>query len=301
MSKHGSKISGVWAAIITPFQNDGTLDLGGVKAIVDYMIDAKLEGVLVAGNTGEFTQLSIDERKLLVKTACEAANGKIKVLASSCAHWTEGTLDYIRYFDSIGLDYHLINPPYDTPTSDQGVVDYSEEVAQAAEAGIVIHNHEGFPGAYLSPELIAKISKISNMAGVKDVAPFEHNSKTLEAVKAAGTHDTFGVVSANERTILAGFSIGLDGTMGVASMVAPKYVKQIYDSIAANDVHTARALQEKIDPVYESVSVTPFPGCLKVGVELLGLSAGAPRRPHALAPAGTKEKLRKVFRQADLI
>lgn len=290
--------SGVYTAAVTPFNKDESVDFGALREIVEVMVDAKLNGILIAGNTGEFTMMTPEERKQVVKAACEAAAGRIKIIASSCAHWTAGTLDFIEYADSVGVDFHLINPPYDTPTSDQCVIDYFEEICAAAKAGIVIHNNAAFPNACLTPEMLARLAKIDNLVGVKDVCPFSHYSKVLQLT---ADNDSFSVFSGYEDTILAGFAIGVDGTMGTASMVAPKLVKQLYDYVQANDLNSAREIQKKINVIADAVLEMPFPAGLKLGCELVGIPAGIARRPLGPAPEGLKERIAAAFRSVGLI
>ena len=290
--------SGVYAAAITPFNKDESLDFGALREMIDIMVDAGLDGLLIAGNTGEFTLMSPEERKALVKASVEAAAGRIKIIASSCAHWTAGTMDFIKYHDSVGVDFHLINPPYDTPTSWECEKAYFEEICEAAEAGIVIHNNAAFPNACLTPEQLAELAEIDNLIGVKDVCPFSHYSRTLQLTR---DNETFSVFSGYEDTILAGFAIGVDGTMGTASMVAPKLVKQLYDYVQDNDLNSAREIQKKINVIADAVLEMPFPSGLKIGCELVGIPAGIARKPLGPAPAGMKERIEAAFRSVGLL
>lgn len=282
------QIYGMIAAMPTPFKADESIDMEGVKTLLQHLIDGGLTCVLIGGSTGEYSLMTMEERKALIKTACEYGKGKIDILAgASCARPVH-TKEMVDFAAEAGADFALVIPPYYLKTSDQGIIDYYKEIAADSKIGIVIYNYPAATGVALSPELLLELGKIPNVIGIKDTDEMEHTSKLIAQFK-----DTdFAVINGCEHLIMGTLACGGEGTMGIIHNLVPDLMMDIYNAAKANDFVKAREINAKLTNLYTLMEEEPYPGPIKAALGLLGLPGGVPRKPIVPPSNEMVEKLR---------
>jgi 4-hydroxy-tetrahydrodipicolinate synthase len=292
------KLKGMIAAQPTPFKADESIDFEGVSTLLEHLIKAKMSAVLIGGSTGEYSLMSVDERKALISHACKVAGGRIDLIAGASTSRPDSTKDLIKHAKEAGADFALVIPPYYLQTSEQGIIDYYKEVAEDAGIGIVIYHYPAATCVTLSPELILELSKIENVVSIKDTDDMEHTSKLINLFK---DNDDFTVINGSEHIIMGVLSAGGDGTMGIVHNLVPEMMMEIYNSFQANDVVRAREINYKLLSIYSLMEEEPYPGPVKAALEMLGLPGGIPRRPIVPPSEGMKAKLREELKKLGLL
>ncbi len=293
------KLYGMIPAMPTPFKEDSSIDYDGVKRLLNHLIDGGVHAILVGGSTGEYSLMTPEERRSLIKTACEEANGRVPIIAGTGCHRPEDTIALTQYAAEVGADAALVLPPYYMQTSRQGIIDYFKTVAENSPIGIVIYNYPSATGVDLDPELIFELSKIDKIVGLKDTADLEHTCKVIALTK---DNENFGVVNGFEHLIMGTLASGGDGTMGIVHNLAPREMVRIYDLIVKeNNLAEALKISQRLTPLYTYMEEEPFPGPVKAALDIMGLPGGLPRRPITPPSDAMKEKLEKALKEAGLI
>jgi 4-hydroxy-tetrahydrodipicolinate synthase len=166
---------GLWAAILTPFTEDGDLDLAGLRELVRHLTDRlHIDGIFCTGVMGEFWALTKEERKRAVETVVDAARGRCRVIAHTGHHSTRETVELTRHAQEVGADFAiLINPYFPAVPDDRMIVRWFEEVCSQVEIGVWMFD-TGFAGYGLSAEVTARIAQIENVCGIKIVRDRAH-------------------------------------------------------------------------------------------------------------------------------
>ena len=281
---------GMIPAMPTPFDEQGNIDFDAYKALIDHLVDGGVHCLLAGGSTGEYSLMTIEERKSVIKAAVDYSAGRVPVMAGTSAYRTEDTLELTKYAEEVGADCALVITPYYMKTSDEGLVDYFKTIAAQSNIGIVIYHYPSATGVELSPEFIAELSKVDGIVGVKNTADQEH---TCKVIGLTSDQEDFAVLTGYEHLILPTLAVGGDGATGIIPNLIPKEIVKIYDLfVNEKDIDGAIQLNQKLIPLYDYVEAEPSPGPVKAGLDIIGLKGGTVRAPLVPASEELKEKMR---------
>ena len=290
-------IKGVYAAMPTPMLGDESLDVENIAAQVNRCAENGLDGILIGGNSGEFPSLSLEERKLLFKTAVEAAAGRLKIVACTGANTTRWTKELCSYAGEIGADYVLVMTPYDPATTEEGLVAFYEEIADFTKPGVMIYHYPDATNVTMSADDIAKLARHKNIVGIKNVADLSSSVAIINATR----HQSFSTLSGLDEVFLGTLACGGEGFMGVGAAVAPALCREIYDNYVAGNMEKAQECHRKLCRIMEVVFALPFPGSLKASVEVQGYSCGHARRPSAAIDQEGRRQLQNILVQTGVM
>jgi 4-hydroxy-tetrahydrodipicolinate synthase len=280
---------GMIPAMPTPFDEQGKFDIEAYQQLIEHLIDGGVHCLLAGGSTGEYSLMSLEERKNVLKAAVEAANGRVPVMAGTSAHRTEETLELTKYAAEIGAACALVITPYYMKTSEKGLIDYYTNLAQQSDIGIVIYHYPAATNVELSPELIAELSQIDGIVGVKNTTDQEHTCKVIALTK---DQEGFSVLTGFEHLILPTLAVGGHGATGIVHNLVPREIVQLYELFTKEkDLVGAIALNQKLLPLYDDVEAEPVPGPVKAGLDIIGLKGGTVRSPLVPASAELKQKM----------
>ena len=159
--------SGVIAAIVTPFDEAGRVDASALRTITNYLIDGGVHGIMTTGGTGEFPHLLPQERRLVTQTVVQEAAGRVPVIAGTAACSTRETILLTNDAAEAGANAAIITAPYYFPLPENALHDHYTEVARATRFPIVVYNNPSYTGNNLSPALIARLSNLEHIIGLK--------------------------------------------------------------------------------------------------------------------------------------
>jgi len=283
---------GIYVPLITPFNDDETIDFPSYKKVIDFVIESGVHGLLVGGTTGEYHVMSLEERKSLIKAGCEYAAGRVPVMAGVGGFTAKDTIELANYAAECGAAFGLVLPPYYHHTSDEGVVEFYKEVAAKSKVGIVIYNYPGATSVDMPPEMIYELSQEENIVSVKESADFGHLCKVLALTKDV---DNFTVFTGEEHFILPTFAVGGQGAFGILINLLPKEMVEIYELVVEKgDIQAARELNNKIKGIYDLMEVegNPYPGPVKAGMDMIGIKGGRVRKPLTQPTDDLKAKMK---------
>lgn len=276
MSFTSPRFGRVLTAMATPFDNDGTLDLGGAQELARYLVAHGSEGLAVSGTTGESAVLTDDERLALIEAVSSAVT--VPVLAGTTTNDTAHSVLLTSQAESLGAAGILAVTPYYNRPSQAGLVAHFSAVAEATNLPVVLYDIPARTGRKIQMETtISLATEVSNIVAIKDA------SGDIESAGAliAQAPDGFELYSGDDALTLALMAGGGVGVISVASHWVGTLMKTCLEAFVAGDVDRAKQLEAALLPSYEFESSDDWPNPLpaKAMLRVLGLPAGQCRLP----------------------
>lgn len=272
------QLRGVLTALATPFDRDGEVDQGLLRALVDRSLDGGVHGVVACGSTGEFSALSSDERRLVVETVVDQVGGRVPVIAQTGATSTAEAVRLSRHAQAVGADVIMVVAPYYEPLSVEETLTYLREVAGSVDIGVMLYNLPGATGVDLHPDTVGALAReVDNIRYIK-------NTTTDMAQSAQLIHSHADVLSTFvgwDSLLLASLAEGAAGVMAGTANVVPAELVAVYDAVSVGDLDQARVAWARVYPLIEAIMAQPFIPAVKAGIAAVGFPIGAPRSPVA--------------------
>jgi 4-hydroxy-tetrahydrodipicolinate synthase len=285
-------IEGVLTAMVTPFGDDGALDVAAARRLARYLVEHGSHGLVVAGTTGESPTLSDAEKLELLDAVRDEVGGEAMVICGTGSNDTRHSTELTRAAAEAGADAVLVVTPYYNKPNRAGLRAHFEAVAEAAgNTAVILYNIPSRCVINLDPEFLAELAgEIPNVAAVKQA-----NNDEL------GPIDGLDVLAGNDEIFLRCLELGGTGGILVSSHLAGSRMRDLYDAAAAGDFDSAREIDESLQPIYEATTVTANPIPVKAGVEMLGLIGGKLRLPMVEADDEQRAAVRSALERNGLL
>jgi 4-hydroxy-tetrahydrodipicolinate synthase len=262
----------VLTAIVTPFKQDGSLDLERFQALCRYLVDHGSDGLVVTGTTGEAPTLSDEERLVLYAAAVEEVGERATVVAGTGTYSTAHSVHLTERAHELGVDGFLVVTPYYNKPPPRGIVEHFKTIADVTDKPIVVYNIPGRVVLNLETETIAELAEIPNVSAVKQAnADLEQARRIVELGLA--------LYAGDDDIVLPFLEVGGLGGVCVHTHVVGPRVKEMIRRYRAGDVDGARALDEELRPAIDILKVVPNPIAIKAALNLLGHEVGGLRLP----------------------
>ncbi len=284
-----SKFRGIFPAIITPMTAEGGLNEEAFRQVMEFNIQAGVQGFWVAGGTGESILLDDAENRRIAEIAADQSQGRIANIMHVGAPTTARAARLAEHAAKAGVEAICCVPPFFYTQSDSGVVEHYRVVAAAADLPFFVYNLPSATGVEITPQLMAKIQDgVPQLAGLKHSAPYVPYVKTFAEM---GLSCLIG----NARLMLPGLLIGATGCVDGPPNMAPELWVAIWRAYEAGDIEAARAAQEKASSASEALAIQPkFHGVIKAVIgQRLGIDCGDPRPPGEALTADERAALAK--------
>ncbi len=260
---------GVWTAVVTPFQPDGSLDLDGYRAVLDDQIAQGVDGIVSCGTTGEASTLSDDEYLSVVRTAVEHCKGKVPVIAGAGSNNTQAACDKQKAMKELGVDGTLQVTPWYNKPSQEGLYQHFSAVVKAASVPTMLYNVPGRTSIDLLPETTARLARDhSDIVSVKEATgSIQRAEHTCALIDRAD----FSVLSGDDGLILGLLAVGGHGVVSVISHLCASDLKAMINAFHAGDRQTAAKLSHKVRPLTPAMFFRPNPVPVKAALALTRL------------------------------
>lgn len=288
-------LEGVLPALVTPFDEAGKLDTTNLEILVDRALDAGVGGLIPGGSTGEFTSLSIPERKTLVETVLGRARGQVPVVAHTGALSWEDTLELTRHAKDHGAAGVMVAPPFFVPLQWREVVAYLRDLAAAVELPIMYYHVPFATGVDVTAQQLNELAEVEHVDYVKDSSGNPELALTMALAPAPGLTNFNGW----DTLTFQSFALGCRaGVWGAASAI-PKLCVALYDSLVTSpDLVRARTLWGLIWPFLAWLDDNGYVAGVKAACELSGVRVGTPRRPLLPLSGEALDELKGVLAPA---
>ena len=287
---------GAIVAIVTPFKN-GEVDENAFRELIEFQIENGTDGIVPCGTTGESATLSHEEHDRVVEIAIDAVKRRVPVIAGAGSNNTMESLRLARHAYEAGADAILMVAPYYNRPTQEGLYLHYKTVADEVPIPVFPYNVPARTSSNILPETVARLSKISNIVGIKEATgDLRQISKVFELCD-----DDFIVLSGDDFTTLPILALGGKGAISVISNIIPKDVADMMDAFAAGDLARAKELHYKMWPIMEAAFFETNPIPSKAALSLMGKIEYELRLPLCQMSDQNYDKLKKVMSNYGLI
>ena len=289
-------LKGSLVAIVTPMQDDGSLDLDAFRKLIDWHIAEGTDGIVVVGTTGESPTVDFDEHHLLIKTAAEHAKHRVPIIAGTGANSTREAVELSDYARKAGADMTLSVVPYYNKPTQEGLYRHFRTIAEAVDMPMIVYNVPGRTVADLSNDTMLRLARIPNIVGLKDAtANLERASDLLRQVSA-----DFALYSGDDATGLAMMLLGGRGVISVTANVAPRLMHEMCMAALKSDVARARDINNQLLGLHRNLFVEANPIPVKWAVNQMKLIKPGIRLPLTPLVDRCHERVRTAMLQAGI-
>ena len=289
-------LSGSLVAIVTPMLEDGALDIGRFKSLIDWHISEGTQGIVVVGTTGESPTVNFDEHKQLIRIAVEHAAGRVPIIAGTGANSTAEAIELSESARHSGAQLSLSVVPYYNKPTQEGMYRHFRAIAEAVDLPLILYNVPGRTVADLQNDTVLRLAQVPNIVGIKDAtASLERGSDLLRRAP-----EDFAVYSGEDATGLPLMLMGGHGVISVTANVAPGLMQEKCAAALSGDIARARAANNRLLGLHTKLFVEGNPVPVKWALVQMGLIAPGIRLPLVPLSANFHETVRVAMREAGI-
>jgi len=283
----GPDLAGVFAPITTPFDAaTGDVAPQHLKDVVTRLLTDGLDGIVVAGSTGEAPLLDADEHRRIVAWTREVTPKGKWLIAGTGAESTRQAIALTRAAAAEGADAVLVRPPsYFPAVAARSLANYYRAIADASPVPVLVYNIPKYTHVSLPPDLLQELSTHARVVGVKDSSG---DLKNLAAYREAAPK--WAVFVGSGSLLLPALELECDGGIVAVACFAARLCADLLTAYRGGDRAAAVALQDRIGPLDKEIVGKLGPAGVKAAMDAVGLYGGPPRPP--LAPLGAAERER---------
>jgi 4-hydroxy-tetrahydrodipicolinate synthase len=279
-----SSLRGSIAPVVTPFTDDGQLDLVGLRRLIGWQLDSGSHGISLGGSTGEPSAQTAEERITAMTEAARLIAGRVPFLPGTGSARLDETLELTAAASELGADAALVITPYYARPTQEGLFQWYATVAgQNPDLPIVVYNVPSRTAVDVAPETIARLrQRFANIVGIKETTrDFEHFSRVLYQCGR-----DFLVWSGIELLCLPLLALGGVGFVSAVANLAPAAVAQMYELWTAGEHEKARDLHYALHPLADVIFLETNPAPAKWVLQQAGLLGSAHVRPPLAGVSG---------------
>jgi 4-hydroxy-tetrahydrodipicolinate synthase len=277
----------VSTAMVTPFDKKGHIDFAKTTQLVNFLIANGTDSLVVAGTTGESPTLSKEEKLALFSHVVKVVNKRIPVIAGTGSNNTYASIELTKKAEKLGVDAIMVVAPYYNKPNQEGLFQHFKAVAEATTLPVMVYNIPGRSAVNILPETVIRLSKIENIAAVKEA------SGDLNAMTniIANTAEDFLLYSGDDSMTIPVLSIGGAGVVSVAAHVIGNEMQEMVKAFLEGDNKQAAKLHQQLLPIMQGLFAAPSPAPVKTALQIKGLDVGSVRLPLV----GLNEQERKTL------
>jgi 4-hydroxy-tetrahydrodipicolinate synthase len=279
------KPEGIFPALVTPFTDDGkNVDEERLRILVNHCIEQGVHGVVPCGTTGEFVNLSTEEKKKVIKTVIDEVNGRVPVIAGTGASGTREAVEMTKYAKDAGATAALIVTPFYLKPADRGIYEHYNTIATEVDLPIILYNIPQCTGLPLPWQMVEDLAQIPNIVAVKDSSgQLNFILAVLEKVR-----DKINVLCGHDEVVIAALAAGCSGAILASANVIPDVWVQIYNHVKSGELQKARELQYKVQKIARIIAGSGAVGT-KAALNMMKIKVGPVRMPLSVGGELTYE------------
>ncbi|MCU7891233.1 MAG: 4-hydroxy-tetrahydrodipicolinate synthase [Candidatus Thiodiazotropha sp. (ex Ustalcina ferruginea)] len=289
---HGSMV-----AMITPMEEDGSLDDAALRKLVAFHIQQGSDAIVAVGTTGESATLDEEEHCDVIRRVVEYVDGRVPVIAGTGANSTLEAISLTQCAQAAGADACLlVTPYYNKPTQD-GLYLHFKAVAEAVEIPQILYNVPGRTACDMLPETIARLANIPNIIGVKEATGDLSRLHRLREL----CDPSFELYSGDDATGCEFLLKGGHGVISVTANAAPRLMHEMSVAALAGNDDEAMAIDGKLAGLHSALFVESNPIPVKWAMMKLGLANQGIRLPLTWLSSSAESEVLDAMRQADIL
>jgi len=290
-------IRGCGTALVTPFRKDGTLDLDGLRRLVQFQLRAGIDFLVPCGTTGETPTLEHAEYLAVVRTVVQEAGGKVPVIAGVGGNNTRKLIDLAAEVSGLAIQGILSVAPYYNKPTQEGLYQHFRAIAESTDLPVILYNVPGRTSSNIEPATVARLSKIANIIGIKEAS----GSIVQQMEVLAAVEPGFRVLSGDDSFTFPLMALGGVGIVSVVSNEIPAEMTRLAHLLLEGKLEAARQLHFNLLPLMQVNFIETNPIPVKAALAMMGMIEEVYRLPMVPMKAENRTKLEKVLAAQGLL
>jgi 4-hydroxy-tetrahydrodipicolinate synthase len=283
------QLKGTGAAIVTPFNENETVDFVALEKLIDFIIGNGVEYIVTLGTTGETPTLDKQEKLDIIQFTFEKINGRVPVVVGIGGNNTKEVVEQVQSYPLEKAVAVLSACPYYNKPSQEGIFQHYKLIAEASPKPIILYNVPGRTGRNMEASTTLRLAhEVANVAGIKEAG--NNISQCIQILKDRPAD--FLVVSGDDDLVLPELACGIDGVISVAANCYPKQFSDMVRAGLAFDFATAKKLNDPLLEVYNLLFTENNPAGVKGFLYEMGHIKNVVRLPVTPLTAGVQQKVK---------
>lgn len=287
-------LHGAYTAMVTPFNTDGSVDFGKLRALIEVQVENSIDGIVPVGTTGESPTLNTQEHLEVIEQTLRFVNGRAKVIAGTGSNSTAEAVELTTQAKDLGIDATLQVTPYYNKPNQEGLYRHFSTVADIG-VPVVLYNIPGRTSREIAIETVARLAKHPKVTAVKEAGgDVARVKQTLDACHIE-------VLSGDDGLALPMMEAGAVGLVSVASNVIPGVVATLIHTALAGQINAAQLLHNRYLPLFEAMFIDTNPIPVKAALAMMGKIEEVYRLPLCPMEDSLKENLKSVLSDLNVL
>ena len=287
-----NKIKGTGVALITPFNEDFSIDYASLEKLINHQIDGAIDYLVVMGTTGESVVLSKSEKREVVDFCKKINAGRLPIILGLGSNNTFALVEEIKSTEFDGIDAVLsVSPYYNKPTQ-EGIYLHYKMIAEVCPLPIILYNVPGRTASNISSETTLRLANdFENIVAVKEASgDLQQIAEIIEKRTA-----NFLVLSGDDSLTSKMIAMGGDGVIAVIGQSHPKDFSAMVRASLKGDIEKANQLHKKLNPIYEPLYIDGNPAGIKATLNIMGICKNILRPPLVGVTEETYNNLKRFI------
>lgn len=295
-------LEGTHVAMITPFNNDNTINEEKYREFIDFLIEGGVDGILAAGTTGESATLTLEEHQKVIDIMVDQANGRVTTIAGAGSNATSEALDLVNYSKDAGADVALVITPYYNKPQQSGLYNHFKLLNDQCDMPIIAYNVPSRTGVDLSVDNIINLAKLDNIVAIKEANPdLNKLAHVFSRLNFENLLDDFTVLSGNDSLTLPMISQGSKGVISVVANIMPNKTSTMVNNALNGNYDEARTLSNELFNLMDVLFIEASPAPTKRALNLMGMDVGGLRMPINEICDENEVILKEILKENNLI
>ena len=291
------ELRGCGTALVTPFRQDGEVDFGALRRLVQFQLREGIHFLVPCGTTGETPTLEHDEYLAVIRLVLEEANGRVPVVAGVSGNNTKKVASLAQEAAALGVQAILSAAPYYNKPTQEGLYQHFKIIAESTHLPVVLYNVPGRTSSNIEPATVARLSQIPNIVAIKEACGnIVQQMEVLSAVKPG-----FSVLSGDDAFTFPLMALGGKGVICTCSNQIPAQMVRLTHLMLEGKIDEARQLHFHLLPIMQANFLETNPGPVKAGLAMMGMIEEVYRLPIVLMKPENRAKLEKVLAAQGLL
>lgn len=290
-------LQGIYPALLTPFSDNGSLDLAAYERLIEHVLAAGVDGVYVGGNIGEWFLLTREERLSLARVATSVCKGRARVVVHAGCPRTTDAIYLARAAEQEGAGAVSSLPPYITRWTEPEVLRYFEAVTTATELPFLLYYFPALASTGSGLNFIHAVRRLPQVAGAK----FTDTGLADLVTLAESAGEDFSVFNGHDPMLVPALGLGAKGGIGSFYNLMPERFVAAYRAWQCGDLKTANAIQLDINRIIRAVRAYRLVPALKFACSLRGINLGPSREPTLDLNSAERAALEAALRKTTLL
>lgn len=291
---------GIIPALVTPFTAEGNLDQEALRQILDFQLKQDINGFFVCGSTGLGPAMATEERKKIAEMAIQETRGRVPVIVQVGSVDPHASIELAKHAQTSGADAVASLTPFYYRPGEEAIVEYYTRLAQSTTLPLFVYNIPRNTGNNVDANLLARLSKIRNIVGVKDSS--QDFTQLIDYLTALPR--SFNIIVGTDSFLYSALHAGAHGGVSAVANAFPETMIEMYQAYVRKDTERGAELQRQVHALRSAVSSPPIAPILEV-LRLRGLRSGHVRPPlRSMTPneiEGLRSAVQRVLPQLKLV